>query len=84
MILNYLDVITTLRALNRDLKEINPLVYKIYRKYGKKGLLLFKVSSVTGFMFTVFIYPINITIIVVLVYALIVANNVGALCHART
>lgn len=83
IILNYLDVTTTLRALDKDLKEVNPLVFKIFRKFGKKGLLSFKTISVAGFVATVFVYPFNIAVIVVLVYALIVANNVGILCRVR-
>lgn len=83
IILNYLDVVTTIRALNKDLKEVNPLVYKIYNRFNLKGMLIFKTISVLGFIGTALLYPFNIAVIVVLIYALIVANNIGILCHVR-
>lgn len=82
--LNYLDVITTLRAIGKGLKEINPLVWLVHNKFGLKGLLLFKTISVLGFIGTTFFYSFNILVIIILIYALVVANNIGAICHART
>ena len=75
VLLNYLDLITTLIGLANGLREVNGFIATVLRNYGIGGFILVKVVAMFVLFFCVSKYKFNFVIIYVL-YSFVVLNNV--------
>jgi len=79
ILISILDILTTQCALKKELKEYNPFLQWLYKKYGVNGHIAFKVATTFSIIFYYNVIPVEALILLNIVFLLIVINNVKVL-----
>lgn len=74
---------TTHKAMDEGLYEYNIILRNIYKYFGTKGHILFKGITTLGFIVAVPLLSHTAMLIINIVFALVVINNLWVIQHAR-
>lgn len=82
VLLSIQDIMTTHKAMKEGLYEYNLILRTIYKYFGTKGHILFKGITTIGFIIAVPLLSVEAIVIINIVFALVVINNLWVIQHA--
>lgn len=81
ILISILDIMTTSAAIKKGLYEYNLLLKIIYGRFKTKGHIVFKLLTLAGYILAVPYIAIEALLIINIVFALIVINNLWELAN---
>lgn len=83
VLLSVADIMTTHQAMIKGLYEYNFVLRFLYKRFGTKGHVVFKIITAAMFLPVAHLISLEAIVVINIIFAVIVINNLWVIEHVR-